>query len=348
MIDEEDSIPWTIVNWYNNSDEAMKAASRLTRPWKVIKKKNTSIHRLYRLDLPEAKFEDIVPGTKLVVYTKYKLNSFEVLTCKTEPVLANKDFNFWRFNASVRGDSGLPLTMCYCGDYGIQVPDSEKRDSVRKTLLLSKPGAEVQPTTEPINDMYDEAARKRIVDFKKVYDKDFKILDVKELTSQITQELLKGASPNLAHGANPNPQPQVINMNDASYNALLLMAQGEAMPSVPGFEMASDGIKASIKKKLDAAREAAQDEAAEYIVELYKRADQDAKRRALEVRDLKRRIQAHKMQGEERDRAMAYGVETDNYLPLAAILRGLPWANDEDERALRVVPKDWKPSKIEG
>jgi hypothetical protein len=121
---------------------------------------------------------------------------------------------------------------------------------------------------------------------------------------------------------------------------LITLARGDNEDNMPNFSAAPSMVQNALKKKMAEAVEKAAENAAEVIMAIINAAKDDAVQRSEDVRRYKERIEHQKTCGAERDRAYAYGMATDNWLPLGAFL-GLN--GHVDDSKLCSVPKDWVP-----
>ena len=121
---------------------------------------------------------------------------------------------------------------------------------------------------------------------------------------------------------------------------LITLARGDREENLPNYAAAPSRVQEALKKRMAEAVEKAADNAAEVIMTIINAAKEDAAYRSEDVRQLKVRIEKQKEQGAKRDLAYAYGMATDNWIPLAAFL-GI--SGYVDDIKLRAVPEGWVP-----
>jgi hypothetical protein len=121
---------------------------------------------------------------------------------------------------------------------------------------------------------------------------------------------------------------------------LITLARGDREENLPNYAAAPSRVQEALKKRMAEAVEKAADNAAEVIMTIINAAKEDAAYRSEDVRQLKVRIEKQKEQGAKRDQAYAYGMATDNWIPLAAFL-GI--SGYVDDIKLRAVPEGWVP-----
>lgn len=121
-------------------------------------------------------------------------------------------------------------------------------------------------------------------------------------------------------------------------NDLITLARGDSEDNIPNFSAAPSAVQKALKRKLAEAAEKAAEASADVIMAIIDAAAEDGVYRSEKVRHFKREIQAHKEAGEKRDRAYAYGMATDNWIPLAHILGLGSYISDTK---LLTVPEDW-------
>lgn len=66
------------------------------------------------------------------------------------------------------------------------------------------------------------------------------------------------------------------------------------------------------------------------------------------IREMRRNMEVHQKELDDLDRAVAYGEETENYIPLMNLLGHLDWSMQsemgyQEFEKVRVIPKDWQP-----
>lgn len=84
-------------------------------------------------------------------------------------------------------------------------------------------------------------------------------------------------------------------------------------------------------------------ETAMSIIALVKGVEEIKVQRVSEIREYRRRIKREQDTLNKLDRALAYGAETGNYIPLVAMVEGL-YELTPDQRELAIIPEDWKPA----
>ena len=145
----------------------------------------------------------------------------------------------------------------------------------------------------------------------------------------------------------PTKQPavlQMINYELGDYvNDLVVLARGTDEAAMPNFYAAPSAVQTVLKRKLAEAVEKAAEDAADVIMVLISAAKDDALERASKVREYNLYIQREKAAGAARDLAYAYGMETNNWLPLAFALRLINHVQDNDAKLVK-VPEGWKPT----
>lgn len=135
------------------------------------------------------------------------------------------------------------------------------------------------------------------------------------------------------------------NMNYANthidVNSLKMLADTSIIKEFPEFRMSSTDLQAAIKEEQAAARKNAAAAAAKNIMALVGRANGVIQENVLEIRSLRKREVTYKEHIKKVERAIAYGSETENFVPLANLL-GICGSSD-----LSVIPSDWTPKQQE-
>ena len=141
-------------------------------------------------------------------------------------------------------------------------------------------------------------------------------------------------------------ETQSMNNYSVSNNQaeLLVLARGTDESTMPNFAAAPAAVQAVLKKKLAEAVEKAAEKTADVIMDVINAASNDNVHRSTLVRDYKAMIQREKEAGAERDRAYAYAMATNNWLPLAKMLGMLSISVGQEDKKLLEVPTDWKPA----
>ena len=131
--------------------------------------------------------------------------------------------------------------------------------------------------------------------------------------------------------------------NRMNLENLITLASGEdGFRLLPQIAIAAPAIKEALQRKFEKAKEEAAENAAEQIIEMLKSAEEANKANKQSIRQLKRRIEAHKKVLNERNLAVEYGLSTNNWLPLAVILEGRHRLLSVDEKLLK-IPDGWVP-----
>lgn len=282
-----------------------------------------SRYHIYDCLGPEARFEDLLPGAVLYcIRPGHGVGMNHVVHVTSTPHKDNSLAAWAVKNNRKRQD--------FVYDLGILAPDREGRGERRSYIL--KRGIKPLPkydhrADEPIRCTVAKPTFKEEMEnsFRKRKD-ELMCTNLNKLAEQIKTE---------------------TKMTDlySNHEALVLLARGDSMPSVPGFEAAPTAVKEALARKMKREQDEAAETAAEQIVEVLKVAAADEVRRAKFVRDLNAKIKDHKEAGATRDRALAYAEETGNYLPLALLMCLIPsYCEDEETARLRAIPKDWAPA----
>ena len=130
------------------------------------------------------------------------------------------------------------------------------------------------------------------------------------------------------------------------FSNVLAIAKKEDIAAVPGYTSAPQHIKDVLAKKMEQARQEATEQAADEIIQILKAVEQNKARMRDRINAAKRQIDILKRQSANRDRALAYAQETDNWLPLAVSVGAIDsWNFDPEDRKLCVVPEGWQPGQ---
>lgn len=122
-------------------------------------------------------------------------------------------------------------------------------------------------------------------------------------------------------------------MADSSLNKELEAAGIAGLP---------ENIQEALKEQLADEAKVAAKSAAKEIMTTFKAHDQSVEYLVKELRNIRKREQGLKDEIEALNRAKAYGIETNNFIPLA-IMTGNLYSHQVDNKDLVSIPKDWKP-----
>lgn len=103
-------------------------------------------------------------------------------------------------------------------------------------------------------------------------------------------------------------------------------------------------VKEALQKKLDKQKEEAAGEAADQIIGILKSFDTSVEVHVEAVRSLRKREKAELERLAKLNRAKDYALETNNYLPVAALLGQLSRYDLEEAGDLAKVPEAWEPA----
>lgn len=105
-----------------------------------------------------------------------------------------------------------------------------------------------------------------------------------------------------------------------------------------------ESVKVALDKKIKKQQEESADAAADQIIGLLKANDGVVETHVEAIRSLRKRIEAEKTKLAKVNLAKAYALETNNYIPLAAVLGQLRSYEIEEAGDLAKVPENWAPA----
>lgn len=121
-----------------------------------------------------------------------------------------------------------------------------------------------------------------------------------------------------------------------SVSALLSLANHSVKDDLSGYESLPEDIAAALQEQLADEKKAAAKSAAKQIVGLMKNADIHIESQVKFIRDLRDSVRSIKTSLANLDRAKKYALKTNNWIPLAIMLRDIP------RHELNTIPEDLK------
>ena len=129
-------------------------------------------------------------------------------------------------------------------------------------------------------------------------------------------------------------------------NAIIRLADSQLNKQIEDFGGLSLDIRGALNELQDAERKESAKQAAQEIVSLLKVASASVEFQVKEIRRARRLEESAKKSIAELARAKAYGLETNNFIPLGVLL-GHVYEHNVENKDLLKVPADWQPKKAE-
>lgn len=122
-------------------------------------------------------------------------------------------------------------------------------------------------------------------------------------------------------------------------NAIINLAAASGNDEFSKYDQLPDNLKQALKRKMKEREGKAADEAADAIMQLLDLAESTIKDRVALIRDFRSRVEETKVSIGKVELAKAYGMKTQNFMPLAKAL-GYHFNSEYAERL--VIPADFK------
>lgn len=275
--------------------------------------------------------KDLKPGAIIVVYNS-KMEKFE-------PPYICKEHSDMRGLLYVRCEGGRDL---FLNDVNIANPRSPLKAYTTRQAYLAY---EI-----PKNPCKDVLLGKTIrCDSPSIHElwRAPNFFDYASVENRVVAKMSKRINPNTPISKTDPKRVSKTMTNALNMSDLITLAQGVSEDAVPNFLAAPGAVQKVLKRKLQEAVDAAAETTADSIMSIIADAERDKEYRAKRVTFLKKWIQEHKEKGAARDRAYAYGMETNNWLPLVKLVcEQNEDLISEEERALGQIPEGWEAANV--